>query len=233
MAYDFLAQLEHLFNSSPLIGLGVSFLAGVLVSFSPCIYPLIPITLGVIGATAAKGHAKGFAATALFVLGICVTYTTLGVVASFFGVLFSKFFLNPFSYILLIIFFAVGALSLLDIIKINIPFFNFSLPHKRQGFWLFVMGLASGLAVIPCNFPVLGTILALISRKQNVLYGALCLFLFSLGYGTILLIVGAFGSLIVRLPKQGNWLNVIKKILGVVLLVVAAYFVKQLMEVIR
>ncbi|RKY29574.1 MAG: hypothetical protein DRP68_07155, partial [Candidatus Omnitrophota bacterium] len=77
-------------------------------------------------------------------------------------------------------------------------------------------GIVSGIAITPCVFPVVGTILGIISLKKNILYGAVNLFFSSLGYGVILLVLGTFGSLISKLPRTGNWLIIIRKCLGVV-----------------
>ena len=85
--------------------------------------------------------------------------------------------------------------------------------------------MISALTVAPCIFPVLGAILTLISLKGNALYGGTALFLFSLGYGLILIILGTFSSLIRKLPKQGLWLIIIKKSLGVILILVGGYFI--------
>ncbi|MDD4182703.1 MAG: cytochrome c biogenesis protein CcdA, partial [Candidatus Omnitrophica bacterium] len=113
MLYHLLDSLEKIFNSSPALGLGVSFLAGILVSFSPCIFPLIPITLGVVGATSVTSRAKGFLTSTVFVLGIATIYTILGVVAALSHVVFEKFFMNPVTYIFLGLFFVAMGLSLL------------------------------------------------------------------------------------------------------------------------
>ena len=96
MAEQFLANLENIFVTSPFWGLGASFLAGMLVSFSPCIYPLIPVTLGIVGAVSASTRFKGFFISLVFVLGVALVYTILGIVSSVFGILLGRFFVNPF-----------------------------------------------------------------------------------------------------------------------------------------
>jgi thiol:disulfide interchange protein len=114
--------------------------------------------------------------------------------------------------------------SLVGLIKINLFSFYYNYSPKTEGFSVFILGLVSGLAVIPCNFPVLGSILSLISLKRDVLYGGFALFLFSLGYGLILIVLGTFTSLIRKLPKQGMWLIIIKKAMGVVLITMSIHF---------
>ena len=105
MLNQFLINLDQAFQSSALLGLGVSFLSGLLASFSPCIYPLIPITLGVVGAASASSRLKGFLISFVFVCGIAFVYTFLGVVSSLFGVFLGRFFINPITFLLLALLF--------------------------------------------------------------------------------------------------------------------------------
>lgn len=230
-----LLELEEIFKASPFIGLGVSFLAGIVVSFSPCNYPLIPITLGIVGAESASTKIRGFFISFTFVLGIAVVYTILGIVSSLFGVLMGTIFASPITYLALTIIFFILGLSLLEGIKINIPFFafNYECSENKELFSIFILGVVSGLAIIPCNFPVLGAILSLISLKKNVVYGGFALFLFSLGYGMILIVLGTFTALIRRLPKKGPWLKVKKRILGVILIAVGIYFLTKFIALLR
>jgi thiol:disulfide interchange protein DsbD len=275
MLHRFLIELEKIFNASPILGLGASFLAGLLVSCSPCIMPLIPITLSIVGATSASSRLKGFFISLIFVLGVATTYTILGVVASFFGIFLGKIFDNVIAYsILALLFFLFGLyltgrnlaiiISLATIIvgafytnfsnfryvalitsflilgfilsrtiKLNFLSFSHNYSPKATALSIFILGLLSGLAIIPCNFPVLGAILGVISLKKDLLYGALALFLFSLGYGIILIALGTFTSLINKLPKQSFLLVVIRKFLGIVLILTGIYFLFKFILLIR
>jgi len=224
-AENFFIALEEVFKSSPFLGLGASFLAGIFFSFSPCVYPLIPITLAVVGAVSASTKLKGFLVSLIFVLGVSAIYTFLGVISSVFGVLIGTFYINPFTYfILAAVFFFLSALEF-GIFKFNLPLsINYSPDSKKGLLSVFVLGMISGFAMIPCNFPVLGGILTLIALKGNVFYGAVALFIFSLGYGLILLILGTFASLVKKVPKQGKWGVVIKKSFGVGFAAIGVYF---------
>ncbi|MCK4918042.1 MAG: sulfite exporter TauE/SafE family protein [Candidatus Omnitrophica bacterium] len=231
---NLLFNLEKIFISSPILGLGASFLAGIIVSFSPCIYPLIPITLGVVGAASTSEKTKSFFISLVFVLGIALVYTVLGIISSLFGMLIGNFFVNPITYLFLsILFFVLGG-SLLSFIKINIPFFSPQYTHEtKKGFFsIFILGIISGLAIIPCNFPVLGAILSLISLKKNVIYGAVALFFFSMGYGMILIIVGTSTTLIKKLPKKGFWLILINKFIGFIFIFISLYFLIRFLKLI-
>jgi len=230
-----LLELEEIFKASPFLGLGASFLAGILVSFSPCIYPLIPITLGIVGAESASTRLKGFLIGLTFVLGISLVYTILGIISSFFGILLGTFLANPITYLILTIVFFILGFSLLEGIKINIPFFafNYECSKNKEFFSIFILGMVSGLAIIPCNFPVLGAILSLISLRKSVIYGGVALFLFAIGYGVILIVLGTFTALIRKLPKQGLWLIITKKVSGLILIAVGVYFLLKFIALIR
>jgi cytochrome c-type biogenesis protein len=223
---DLLAKLEQLFTASPWLGLGVSLLAGILVSFSPCSYPLIAVTLGVVGTTSLNSRLKGFFLSLLFVSGIIIVYTTLGMVASLAGVLLERLYINPFTYLLLTIFFLIFGLAQLDVVKLKMPYFhntNF-FNREKSKLSIFLFGVVSGLAIIPCNFPVLGTIFSLISLKGNIAYGFFSLFLFSLGYGIIFIVLGTSATLIQRLPRYNIWFKIIRLTLGIVLILIGLYF---------
>ncbi|MDD5069105.1 MAG: cytochrome c biogenesis protein CcdA [Candidatus Omnitrophica bacterium] len=236
MLHQILSKLEHIFSINPVLGLVVSFLAGVVASFSPCIYPLIPITLGVIGSVKSSTHSKGkgFILSCVFVLGISVAYSVLGIVSASLGVFFHTFFIHPITYLLLSLVFLVLGLLAMGVALFRLPWFSVNyLPKKRGLISVFVLGVISGLAVVPCNFPVLGSILSIISLKANLVYGAVALFCFSLGYGLILLILGSFTSLIDKLPKQGPWLLRIRMVFGVALIFMSGYFGLKFIAIVR
>jgi len=234
MINEWFINLGNFFTPSTFLGLGASFLAGILASISPCILPLIPITLGVVGAVSASTRLRGFLISLSFVLGLSVVYTILGAVSSFFGILLGTLFVNPITYIVLaIIFFLLSAVSL-ELIRINLPL-SLGCTYKAKGSLIsvFILGMVSAFALIPCNFPVLGAILTLISLRQSIVYGALALFLFSLGQGTPLIVLGAFTGLVQKLPKQSLWLMIIKKSLSVILALVGVYFIVRFIQVLR
>ncbi len=234
MVDELLFSLEKIFNSSPGSGLVASFLAGFLVSLSACIYPLIPVTLAIIGVESASTRLKSFSISLVFVLGIASVYTLLGIISSLAGKIFGSFLVNPFTYMFLAVtFLRLGFVSLKGI-TINIPFFSFNYNSNRtkEFFSIFILGAVSGLGIIPCSFPVLGVILSLISLKQNIIYGAVALFIFSLGYGMLLIVLGTFTGLISKLPKQGRWLLRVKRIAGLLLIASGIYFLLKFINLI-
>jgi thiol:disulfide interchange protein DsbD len=222
--HNFLLNLENAFRGAGLLGLGASFIAGLLVSLSPCIYPLIPITVGIVGAASERSHLKGFIISLVFVLGVCATYTILGITAALLGTYMGTLVINPITYFILAVLFLFLGLVMLGVLKVYFSFFSPSMCSRKGYLALFGLGMISAFGLIPCNFPVLGSVLTLIALRQDILYGAVALFLFSFGYGAPLLILGTFTTLLRKLPKQGLWLIALNKILGVILIMVGVYF---------
>jgi len=205
-----------------------SFWGGVLVSFTPCVYPLIPVTVGVIGGEARGSRLSGFLLSLVYVSGIAVTYSMLGLFASLTGHLFGEISGHPWTYILmgcLILSFGLHMLGLFhlrlpQIIKIK------SGPRKGKGFFaVFLLGLSSGLVASPCVTPALVSILSHIAATRKVVYGMTLLMTFAYGMGFSLILAGTFSGLLVNLPKSGKWMVYIQKTAGVILLVMAGYFI--------
>ena len=202
------------------------FLAGMGASLTPCVYPMIPITMAIIGAKGG-GKAKGFALSAALVLGMALTYTVLGVVAAKSGAAFGAFAQKPAFLIPVSILFALFALSLFGAFEIALPA---GLTSKLQGSGAkkgfggaFVMGMVLGPISAPCVGPVIGTVLVAIAQKGDVFMGGLQLFIFALGMGVLFLVVGTFSA---ALPKSGDWLTRFKQVMGLVVLGFAAWNVR-------
>lgn len=218
-------------NSLGLLGY---FLAGVILSFSPCVYPLVPVTAGVICVKAGNSKIRGFLLSLIYVLGIAITYSVLGLIAALTGRVFGSIARSPLSNFIVGIIFILFSLSLLDIF--SLPAKTLKLPDrfKNKGICsVFFLGLASGLVISPCLVPVLGSLLAYIARRQNILYGVISLFVFAYGLGFLLILVGTFSGLLMNLPKTGRWMAWIKKASGFLLMAVGIYFLIQAIGAIR
>jgi thiol:disulfide interchange protein DsbD len=204
----------------------IVFWSGVLVSFTPCVYPLIPITASFIAGFNAKGtKLMGLFLSLIYVLGLAVTYCALAVFAAMSGKVFGQFQNNPWIYIGVANVLLFFALVMFDVI--HLPSFGFTAHHhiKRRGILtVFLFGLASGLVIGPCTAPVLGTLLLYVASKQNITHGISLLFVFSYGLGASLIIAGTFVGILESLPKSGKWLVWVKRLCGVVLLIAVQYF---------
>ncbi len=209
-----------------LLSLVLVFLAGMGASLTPCVFPMIPITMAIIGAKGG-GRAKGFLLSLMLVLGMAVTYTALGVIAAKSGEAFGAAAQKPGFLIPLAILFAVFALSLFGAFEIQLPQ---SIQMKlqgdgpRQGYTgAFIMGLVLGPLAAPCVGPVVGAVLAAIAQQGDVTLGALKLFVFTLGMGVLFMVVGTFSA---TLPKSGDWLIRFKRIMGLAVLGFAVWSVR-------
>ncbi len=204
----------------------LAFGAGVLMSFSPCVYPLLPITIGVITEESIIYRTKGFFLTLVFVSGVAVTYAFLGLMAAATGIWFGKISSHPLAQFAVGMVIIVFALYSLELIKIPLP--NISLKKKHKGgavIPVFIMGLVSGLAIGPCTAPALGAILTYVASRKNLLYAVFLLMSFAYGMGFVLIIAGTFSGLLANIPKQGKWMHYVKKFMGIVLLGWGLYFI--------
>jgi thiol:disulfide interchange protein DsbD len=203
-----------------------AFLGGVGMSFTPCVYPLIPVVIGYIGIKAGTTRFRGFSLSLTYVTGVAVTYSLLGLFASLTGKLFGTVSSAPVTYIivgLVIIFFG---LSMLEIFNLSMPRL-IKLPVLKEGnyFSTFLLGLTSGLIIGPCTAPALGAILVYLAAKKNIAYGMSVLFSFAYGMGLVLILAGTFGSILVNLPKAGRWLLYIKRVGAVILIGAGLFFI--------
>jgi len=212
-------------SGSPLDFL-VAFAGGVLMSLTPCVYPLIPLSASIIGISASGSRAKGFVLSFIYVTGIAITYSILGLIASLTGSIFGQISAHPLTYIIFGVLILLFGISMLDIFVIRLPVFFRQSPNKKKGFiGTFVMGLSSGLIISPCVTPVLGSILFYLAAKKQIIYGTSLLFIFAYGMGLILIIAGTFGAFLTNLPKSGKWLAYIKKGSAIILLCFGLYFI--------
>lgn len=227
---NLLSNIEQIIQVNPALAFVAVFLAGVLVSFTPCVYPVIPLTLGFIGARSAGGRWRGLFLSLVYVLGMAITYAILGAVASLTGQLFGRVGSSPITYFIVANACLLLGLSMLDVFQIpQITIGGTGVAEKKPGLLgVFIVGMLSGLIVGPCTAPVLASILVYVSTKQNILYGFLLLFVFGYGVGFLLILLGTFTGFLSSLPKSGAWLLKIKKFFGWLLILAAEFlFIKM------
>jgi len=205
----------------------LAFIGGITVSFTPCVYPLVPISLSYIGAKSSS-RIKGFSLSLVYVSGIAITYAALGLFASLTGKVFGNISSHPLTYILVGSVIIIFAISLFGILKIPCVtgVINNAQPLKKKSYFsIFLLGLTSGFIVSPCLSPVLGSILAYLATRKNILYGASLLLSFAYGMGLILILSGTFAGFLNNLPKSGKWLVYFQRLAGVILLIMGGYFI--------
>ena len=206
------------------------FSAGVLTSFTPCVYPMIPITIGIVGGQEKTGRLHAFILSLSYVIGIALTYAGLGVVASLSGQFFGSVSAHPATLLIVANIIILFGLSMLDVFMLPMPRFLSKSQvgtNKRGVPGAFFMGLASGLVAAPCTTPVLGVLITYVAAKQNVLFGSTLLVTFAFGMSMLLLLIGTFTGLVTALPKSGMWMVRIKKGMGFLLIVMGEYFLIQ------
>jgi thiol:disulfide interchange protein DsbD len=220
--------LQH----QPLVATLTLFVAGVATSLTPCIYPMIPITAGIIAATADRGKSRWRTVrlTLTYVLGLALLYALLGMLAglsgSLFGTVASSFWARLAIGNLLLLF----ALAMLDVIPVAAP--------QRLVAWVgnlgggsypavFLLGATSGIVAAPCGAPAFAVVLTWVATTQSAALGFLYLFVFSLGMTALLVVVGVFSGTLAALPKSGRWMLWIKRAAGVIMLLMAEYYFVQ------
>ncbi len=204
----------------------VAFAGGVLLSFTPCVYPLIPLTCGFIGASSAGLKRRGFLLSLVYVTGVAVVYSGLGIFASVTGNIFGSLSMHPLTDLIVGLVVLLMGIYMLDIIHIRLPQF-ISLPGiKRKGYLgAFLFGAVSALVISPCLTPVLGSILFYLAKRKDILYGATLLFVFSYGIGLLLIIVGTFSGALANLPKSGKWSVYVKRVFACLLIFSGLLFI--------
>ena len=224
---ELLAKLDLYLQGAPLMALPAAFLAGLLTSFTPCIYPLIPITVGIIGAKSSQTRKWGFLLSLVYVLGLSLVYAVLGAIAALSGMFFGQISTSMWAYLVVGNLFLLFGLSMLDVFSLQFTFFQKFNPSAKGSGMLtaFIFGGVSAIIAGPCTTPVLGTLLAFVASRQNVVLGVSMLFLFAFGMGFLLLIVGTFTGLLTTLPRSGAWMITIKKAFGYLMIGIGEYFI--------
>lgn len=218
-----------------------AFVAGLLISFTPCVYPIIPIQLGFIGGRTAASQAeagelapkfnlRGLQLSVLFVIGMSIVYAALGAFASLTGTLFGSWASSPWTYIVVANIILLLALSMFDVFSIQAPQFltKWNPDRKGKGYLsALLIGASSGLVVGPCTAPALGATLAYVGTQGNVIFGTLVLFVFSLGMGSLMIVLGTFSGAMSMLPRSGGWMSKVKIGFGVAMILIAQYLLIQ------
>ena len=205
---------------------GIAFASGVVVSFTPCVYPVMPLTASFIAGANTRGtKLMGFVISLIYVLGLAITYCTMAVIAAVSGKVFGQLQSNPILWIVVANVLIFFALVMLDVIPLPYMAITGKQKVRPKNLWsVLLFGMASGLIVGPCTAPVLGTLLGYAASKQNILHAVSLLFVFSYGVGASLILIGTFSGLLSSIPKSGPWLKRVKQFCGVILMIMAEFY---------
>jgi cytochrome c-type biogenesis protein len=226
-----LSGLEKALHGGHLLAFGIVFLGGILTSLTPCVYPMIPITVGIIAGQKQCTRFQSFLLALIYVLGIAFTYSALGVIAVATGSLFGSLSSNIWMLFAVANICILLGLSMLDVFTINLPVLSNLIGKNARGgnlFGVFVLGAVFGLVASPCTAPVLGVILAFVGTSHSYVFGASLLFVYALGVGLLLIVIGTFAGILSHLPKSGKWMVAVKKIFGYVMIAMGEYFLIQM-----
>jgi thiol:disulfide interchange protein DsbD len=229
MIENLVNNLSLYIEGSILLAFMAAYLGGVIISFTPCTYPLIPVTVGIIGAQSSSSKLRGFSLSMFYVAGLAVSYSILGGVAALSGRIFGQLQTTPWTYFIMGNLCLIMGLAMLDVFSISLPvsqkLMKFTGGSGNKGFLkIFIIGAISGFVIGPCTAPALAVLLGYVALKTNVLLGMTLLFVFAFGMGTLLVIVGTFAGVIAALPKSGEWMTKIKFVFGLILIGAAEYF---------
>jgi thiol:disulfide interchange protein DsbD len=227
--------------------LGVAYAGGVLASLTPCVYPMIPITVSVVGGVgpARRSWREVVVRGIAYVGGMTVVYSFLGVLAGLTGRVFGTLTNTPGWYLGLGAVMTIAGLIMMDVVPFDPAVWWETLKHRfilrgpgggkvhhhhaqtREATIAaaFTLGASSGFIAAPCTTPVLTAILAYIAKTQSVILGLSLMFAFSLGLGTILMLIAAFAGALQILPRSGGWMKTVKLASGLLLLAFAEYLI--------
>ena len=225
--------LASLLGRGSILSYGAAFTGGVLTSLTPCVYPLIPITVSIFGARNAGSRGQALALSGLYVLGIAVMYSALGLIAALSGAAFGTVMQSPFAVGLVALVFAAMAASMFGLFDLNLPSSLAERLNRVGGAgWAgaFAMGLVSGIVAAPCTGPVLAAALAFVATQGKVALGVSVMFAYALGLGLLFFLIGAFS---LSFPKSGPWMEAVKSVFGVALLAAALVFLAQAFPALR
>lgn len=210
----------------------LAFLGGLATSLTPCVYPLIPITISLFGAREAP-RAQALGLAACYVGGIAATYTTLGLAVGLLGGQFGSFMTSPWVIVPVALFFLLMAASMFGA-------FELSLPNELQGrlsqvggrgpIGAFLMGLVAGIVAAPCTGPPLAALLVFVSTQRSVMLGGSLLFTYALGMGVLFFGIAGFA---LKMPKSGAWMDGVKAVFGVIMTVAALYYLRNISPLLR
>jgi cytochrome c-type biogenesis protein len=226
-------------SSNPAIALPLVFLAGVLTSFTPCVYPMIPITVAVVGGGSVDASAPGARRRAVrltfaYVLGLSLVYAALGLFAGLSGTMFGSVSANPWLYFAMANVLLLAALAMLDVIPVRVPQALLRRASAAGGggstSGAFTMGAVSGLVAAPCSAPVMAAVLTWVTTTRSAALGFLYLWVFSFGMCALLVAVGLSSGTLARLPRAGAWMLWIKRVFALLMIGVAEYYLIKMGE---
>lgn len=202
-----------------------SFAGGVIASISPCSLAMLPLIIGYVGGYSKETPLRTFIQLCCFILGTAVVFSVIGIICAVTGSVFASALGGYFTLIMASLLMVMG-LKITGVLDFDMPVIIKSMPtNSTNSFFLYpvLLGIAFALAGTPCSTPILAGIMAFAAMGKNLLAAVFMLFLFALGQGLILIIAGLFTSSVKNLKKLSAYTDVLMKISGILLILVAVY----------
>ncbi len=207
--------------------------AGFLTSLTPCVYPMIPITISIFGGRGGSSRARSFLLATAYVAGIAVMFGTLGTTFALLGKAFGTFLANPWVVVPLALFFFAMAASMFGAFDLALPAAlqeRLSRVGGRGFAGAFLMGLVGGLIAAPCTGPPLAGILAYVATTRDGVLGFALLATYAAGIGVPFWAIAGFSM---QLPRSGPWMNAVKSVFGVALILAGLYYLRPIVPALR
>lgn len=208
------------------------FLGGLALNLTPCVYPMIPITVSYFGGQAKGRGGRTVLLATLYLLGMAVMYSTLGLIAALTGSLFGSALQSPIVLGVIALVLVGLALSMFGLYEIRVPtrLAGVAGTAKQGALGSFLMGLTVGIVAAPCIGPFVIGLLTFVGETANPLIGFTLFFVLALGLGLPFVVLAVASGNITRLPKSGEWMEWIRKLFGIVLLAMAVYFLRPVVR---
>ncbi len=208
------------------------FIGGLALNLTPCVYPLIPITISYFGSQSTGKISKSLLLALFYVLGMALTYSILGTIAAATGSMFGSALQNPLVLIVIALILIGLSLSMFGLYEIRVPQSLTKLGGKSRSGILgsLFMGLTVGIIAAPCIGPFVLSLLIFVGEKGNPFLGFWLFFTLALGLGLPFLILGTFSGMVSSLPQSGTWMVWVRKLFGIILIGMALYFIQTLLS---
>lgn len=223
-----MTQFEQIAGARPVFAIFLAFAGGLLASFTPCTYPMMPITVAYIGGRSHGSRWKGFILSVFYVFGLALVYSILGAFAALTGQLFGALTTNRWTYFFVGNVCLIFGLAMLEVVPLSPPAFLNRVRVKEIGghdiLTSVLLGGASALVVSSCTTPILGVLLTIVAAKHDLAWGVGMLFAFAYGMGGLVILVGTFTGLLASFPRSGIWMRRVQRAFGLVMIIAAEYF---------
>ncbi len=225
------ASTDSIFDENNLLlSFILVFLGGLALNLTPCVYPLIPITLGYFGGQSESKTSRLFGLASIYVIGMAITYSLIGMITALSGSLFGSLLQNPFVLAGIALVLVALSLSMFGLYEFQLPAsWMAKFGEARSGYFgALFMGLTMGVVAAPCIGPFVVGLLTFVGAKGDPVFGFFIFFVLALGLGAPYLFLGVFSGKIKSLPRSGEWMIAVKKIFGFILIGMAIYFLLPL-----